>query len=97
MSTKLDNLDTKKWMESSLRNYYAHVSAETRTLLHGGVSTAFSDCLQEAFMNLIEVQIAQEEKNWPETFAMDIKHIRNMRDVVDTVALQASFLALMKQ
>ena len=89
--------NTKKWMESSLRNYYAHVSAETRTLLHGGVSTAFSDCLQEAFMNLIEVQIAQEEKNWPETFAMDIKHIRNMRDVVDTVALQASFLALMKQ
>lgn len=92
----LDN--TRRWIYSIMEVYYGKVDPSERQRLHQSNGDAFSLFLVETFMSLIETHIEGKDPSlWPESFSMDIDRIRQMRDVVDMIALRASFVAIVRQ
>lgn len=88
---------TNKWMKMSLEKYYASATAGERQLLHNGDALAFKRFFRFAFMELVEIHIqGQDPTSFPETFSMDIKRIREIRNNVDIMTLQASFVAIIQ-
>jgi len=90
--------NTQRWLTVSINDYYSKVEASTRRDLHQFSAKAFSGFLLEAFISLIKTHIEGGDPSlWPETFCMDVNRIRHLRDEVDTITLQASFVAVLKQ
>lgn len=89
---------TRQWLEKICCDVYSKMSAVERQELHQGQSQAFMKVLKEAYLDLVQVQIeGRPDAIWPETFAMDVEHIRNLRNDIDVLTLEGSFIAILKQ
>ncbi|KAF0687042.1 Aste57867_21181 [Aphanomyces stellatus] len=83
---------TQAW----LARHVAAASADERVAMRAGQDAAVRKVLRRAFVALVHDYIADASLPWPETFEMDRARVRGWRNRLDSVVLQASLVALVR-
>lgn len=91
---------TESWLQAEMIAYWTQVDSDERARLERFDADAFSRFYVSSLMALVNTHIESASisgglstSTWPETFELDVHHVRSARDSIDRIAVVSTLVA----